>query len=64
MSAIVGKFHQGDKSYPTIELSPNQKDGTAPKFGFTFGVSKAKLILENLEAIKKFVSDNPDGKNK
>ncbi len=25
------------------------------KFTFSFGVSKAKLILENFEAIKKFV---------
>jgi hypothetical protein len=28
------------------------------KFPFQFGVSKAKLILENIEEIKKFVEEN------
>lgn len=27
-------------------------------FGFSFGLNKAKLILENLEAIKEFVDNN------
>lgn len=28
------------------------------KFTFSFGLGKAKLILENIEAIKKFVDTN------
>ncbi len=40
------------KGSPTITL-PN---GT--QFGFSFGVGKAKLIIEHFEAIKKFVEDN------
>jgi hypothetical protein len=28
------------------------------KFTFSFGLSKAKMILENIESIKKFVDSN------
>ncbi|KXK44035.1 MAG: hypothetical protein UZ05_CHB002002732 [Chlorobi bacterium OLB5] len=28
------------------------------KFTFSFGLSKAKMILENIDAIKKFVETN------
>lgn len=28
------------------------------KFTFTFGVAKAKMILENIDVIKKFVETN------
>jgi hypothetical protein len=28
------------------------------KFPFSFGLSKAKMILDHLEEIKKFVADN------
>ncbi len=28
------------------------------KFTFSFGLSKAKMILENLDSIKKFVDSN------
>lgn len=28
------------------------------KYPFSFGLSKAKLIIENIEEIKKFVEDN------
>jgi len=28
------------------------------KFPFSFGIAKAKMILENYEEIKKFVADN------
>lgn len=37
-----------------IVLKRNDND----RYPFTFGVSKAKLILENLEEIKKFVQEN------
>lgn len=38
---------------PTIEL---RAEGA--RFGFTFGLSKARLIVENIDEIKKFVEDN------
>ena len=50
----IKTFEKDGKSYPTIEL----KTGGKSKFGFTFGVSKARLILENYEDIRNFVQDN------
>ena len=61
MPAKIGSFEKDGKSYPTIELSPEQvvvrKDGGKP-FGFSFGMSKAKMILANLDAIRAFVEEN------
>jgi hypothetical protein len=42
------------KGKPLIVLKRNEED----KFPFSFGVSKAKLILENVEEIKKFVEES------
>jgi hypothetical protein len=42
------------KGKPLIILKRNEED----KYPFSFGVSKAKLILENIEEIKKFVEEN------
>lgn len=39
------------KGNPMIVIKNNEED----KFPFQFGVKKAKLILENIEDIKKFV---------
>jgi len=39
------------KGNPMIVLRQNADD----RFPFQFGVKKAKLVLENLDAIKKFV---------
>ncbi len=39
------------KGNPMIVLKNSEED----KFPFQFGVKKAKLVLENIEAIKKFV---------
>lgn len=39
---------------PILILKRNEND----RFPFSFGVSKAKLIMENLDAIKKFVEEN------
>lgn len=50
----VTTFEKDGKSYPTIAL----KADAEAKFGFTFGISKAKLIVENIDAIRKFVIDN------
>jgi len=42
------------KGKPIIILKRNEED----KYPFSFGLSKAKLILEHIEEIKKFVEDN------
>jgi hypothetical protein len=39
---------------PIIVLKRDEND----KFPFSFGLSKAKLILENIEDIKKFVEES------
>ena len=63
MSAKLGEY----KGNPTIELSPEKvfvrKDGSKP-FGFSFGLSKAKMILANLDAIRSFVEENDKTKEK
>ena len=42
------------KGKPVIIIRRTEDD----KYPFTFGMSKARLILENLEEIKRFVEDN------
>lgn len=44
------------KGKPILMLKRNEED----KYPFSFGVSKAKLILENIEEIKKFVEENKE----
>ena len=44
------------KGYPTITLYAAQD--IQKRYGFIFGLSKARLILENLEAIREFVKAN------
>jgi len=39
---------------PILVLRRSEDD----KFPFSFGIAKAKMILENYEEIKKFVADN------
>ena len=39
---------------PIIILRRSEED----KFPFSFGLVKAKMIIENLEEIKKFVAEN------
>ena len=39
------------KGNPMIVIKNSEED----KFPFQFGVKKAKLVIENVEAIKKFV---------
>ena len=39
---------------PILVLRRSEDD----KFPFSFGIAKAKLIMENYEEIKKFVADN------
>lgn len=42
------------KGKPVIILKRNEED----KYPFSFGLSKARLILENVEEIKRFVEEN------
>jgi len=44
------------KGNPTITLNAEGK------FPFTFGLAKAKLVLGNIDAIRKFVSENEESK--
>lgn len=46
------------KGKPIIVIKRDETD----KYPFSFGVSKAKLILENLDEIKKFVEENKTDK--
>jgi len=43
------------KGNPTIQLVPD--DNPDIKYPFSFGLTKAKLILENLDDIKQFVKE-------
>ncbi|MBU0503855.1 MAG: hypothetical protein ABH882_04510 [Candidatus Omnitrophota bacterium] len=42
------------KGKPLIVIKRSEED----QYPFSFGVSKAKLILENIEEIRKFVEEN------
>ena len=63
-SALIGKYNKGGsmaeisrtefKGKPVLVIKRDAED----KYPFSFGLTKAKLILENLEEIKRFVEDN------
>ncbi len=42
------------KGNPMLVLKRSEDE----KFPFSFGLAKAKMILDNLEEIKKFVAEN------
>jgi len=42
------------KGSPVISLKRNEED----KYGLTFGIRKAKLVIEHIDDIKKFISEN------
>ncbi len=42
------------KGKPVLILKRSEED----KYPFSFGLSKARLILENVDEIKKFVEEN------
>ena len=42
------------KGKPVLIIRRSEDD----KYPFTFGLTKARLILENLEEIKRFVEEN------
>ena len=45
------------KGNKIISLKRTEDD----KYPFSFGIGKARRILDNIEEIKKFVADNPKG---
>lgn len=47
------------KGNPMLVLKRSEDE----KFPFSFGLNKAKMILENIEEIKKFVADNDKSAN-
>lgn len=59
MSVRIGTFENTDpetgeqKLLPWIELK-----GDNSKYAFTFGMLKARLIVENYDEIQQFVADN------
>jgi len=42
------------KGKPVMTIRRDEND----KFPFSFGITKAKMILENIEEVKRFVEDN------
>jgi len=42
------------KGKPVMVIKRDEND----KYPFSFGMTKAKMILENIEEIKRFVEDN------
>lgn len=42
------------KGKPVLIIKRDEND----KYPFAFGLNKAKLMLENIDAIKKFVEEN------
>ena len=54
MSATISTFEKNGKSFPTITLKNSEDE----KFPFSFGATKARLILKHLDEIKKFVEEN------
>ena len=54
MESKTGEY-KGHKTISLLEEGVEVSDKHPP---FSFGVKKAKLILENIEDIKKFVEEN------
>jgi len=55
---IVERTEYKDK--PVLVLKRNEED----KYPFSFGLSKARLIIEAIEDIKKFVAENDSKEEK
>ena len=50
MAVEIGEYNGN----PVMILKRDEND----KYPFRFGIGKAQLILDNIDAIKKFVKDN------
>lgn len=46
------------KGSPTLSISEIDSSGNEKPYPFSFGKKKAKLILDNLEHIKKFIGED------
>ena len=58
MSAKTSTYEKDGKTFPMLQLKKTDDD----KFPFQFGVGKARLILNHLDAIKSFVEKNSNGR--
>ena len=54
MSAKTGSFEKEGRKFATIELSEERQG----QYRFSFGLAKARLILNHIPDIKKFVEEN------
>jgi len=54
MATTIGEY-KGHKTISLLEEGAQVSDKYPP---FSFGIKKAKLILENIQDIKKFVEEN------
>lgn len=54
MIVTIEKFEKSGKVHPVITLKRTADD----KFPFTMGLMKCKMVIEGIEAIKKFVQEN------
>ena len=57
MDKVTKAFTGTYKGHPTITLP------TTKGYGFSFGLGKARSVLANLEAVKKFVEENAEEVN-
>lgn len=48
------EFEKDGKKFPMLSMRRKQED----RYPFTFGVGKARMIVEALEEIKQFIVDN------
>jgi hypothetical protein len=53
----MSTFKKDGKEYPIIEVSTD--DG---KIKLSFGASKARMLLNNIDAIRSFVQSNSNGR--
>jgi hypothetical protein len=57
MSVEFGEY----KGYPTITLKDDNATDERNALKMTFGIKKTKLILDNLDALRKFVDNHSEG---
>jgi len=59
-AVTIGEYiGKNNKSYPTISIPVGEPDDGCLYWPFTFGVGKAKAILEHLDAIRAFAEEKP-----
>jgi len=53
MTAEIGEYVVNGKAHPTITIKPDSGDYPTMRFG----LKKAMLVVEHVEAIKKFITE-------